>query len=126
MGDFTLAADLSDGAKVGVNPKVNNLMKPFREARYDLVWVIDATISVTPCVLGRMVDAFVARKGTDEENSLLIGDEDRRPPTRGDVGLVHQVPIAVVYQRTWGSLIEQAYLNTTHAKMYLSIVSAGV
>lgn len=98
-------------------------MEPFRQAKYDLLWVIDATITVTPHVLGRMVDAFVSRRGSDVENSPLISDDERPPPTRGQVGLVHQVPIAVVYQRTWGSLIEQAYLNSTHAKMYLSIVS---
>jgi ceramide glucosyltransferase len=114
---------LSDGTKVGVNPKVNNLMEPFRCAKYDLLWVIDATIAVSPHVLGRMVDAFVARPGTDIENSAPAGDGQRAPPAGGQVGLVHQVPIAVVYQRSWGSLIEQAYLNSTHAKMYLSIVS---
>jgi len=94
-------------------------MEPFRRAKYDLLWVIDATICTTPHVLGRMVDAFVSRP---KENSPL-GDSQRPAPVRGDVGLVHQVPIAMVYQRSWGSLIEQAYLNSTHAKMYLSIVS---
>jgi len=98
-------------------------MEPFRRAKYDLLWVIDATICTTPHVLGRMVDAFVSRPKTDVENSPLLNDSERPPPARGDVGLVHQVPIAVVYQRSWGSLIEQAYLNSTHAKMYLSIVS---
>lgn len=98
-------------------------MEPFRQAKYDLLWVIDATITVTPDVLGRMVDAFVPSRGFDVENAPLIADERRQPPKRGDVGLVHQVPIAVVYQRTIGSAIEQAYLNSTHAKMYLSIVS---
>lgn len=97
-------------------------MEPFARASYDLLWVLDATIATTPDVLGHMVDAFLARKG-DEESSPLVRDADRGPPQRGDVGLVHQVPTAVVYQATWGSLIEQAYLNTTHAKMYLSIVS---
>lgn len=113
-----------DTAKVGVNPKVNNLIEPFARAKYDILWVLDATISTTPDVLGRMVDAFIARKG-DEESSPLIGDEERKPPQRGEVGLVHQVPTAVVYNSTWGSLIEQAYLNSTHAKMYLSIVSVA-
>lgn len=109
---------------MGVNPKVNNLIEPFARASHDILWVLDATIATTPDVLGRLVDAFLSRQG-DEESSPLIGDGERRPPQRGDVGLVHQVPTAVVYQATWGSLIEQAYLNTTHAKMYLSIVSSG-
>ena len=52
---------------------------------------------------------------------MVVSDSARSPPTVGDVGLVHHVPYAVVYQKTWGSLIEQAFLNTTHAKMYLAI-----
>lgn len=109
-----------------MNPKVNNLMKPFKEAKYDLLWVVDATIAVTPGVLGRMVEAFLDSPSVpinDVECHPLIADEERAPPTAGQVGLVHQVPYAVVYEKTWGSLIEQAYLNSTHAKMYLSIVS---
>jgi ceramide glucosyltransferase len=72
-----------------------------------------------------MVDAFLARGG-DVESAPLIADDKRPPPSRGMVGLVHQVPTAVVYQPTWGSLIEQAYLNTTHAKMYLSINNVAI
>ncbi|KAK4687152.1 ceramide glucosyltransferase, partial [Tremellales sp. Uapishka_1] len=108
---------------VGVNPKINNLMAPFAEAKYDLLWVLDVTIAVTPGTLGRAVDAFLDTPRLDIESSPLMGDEMRHPPARGDVGLVHQVPFAVIYQKSWGSLIEQAYLNSTHAKMYLAIVS---
>lgn len=117
-----------DPEKVGVNPKVNNLMAPFKAAKHDLLWVVDATVAVTPGVLGRMVEAFLDSPDApinDVESHPLIADEERAPPSAGQVGLVHQVPYAVVYERTWGSLIEQAYLNSTHAKMYLSIVSDG-
>ena len=118
-----------DDRVVGVNPKVNNLMAPFEQAAYDLIWVIDATISVSPEAMGRTVDAFLgtsvssASWDRDVEATPLLSDNVRSPPQRGDVGLVHHVPFAVVYQKTWGSLIEQAFLNTTHAKMYLAIVS---
>lgn len=111
----------TDPAKVGVNPKVNNLMQPFHEAQYDLLWVIDSTVAVTEGTLGRMVDAWVLGAGADVENGAAYA-----PPTRGQVGLVHQVPIAVVYHRSWGSLIEQAFLNGNHAKMYLSINDVAV
>lgn len=76
-----------------------------------------------PGSLGRMVDAFLGNAlalSSDPESTPLLGEET--PPVRGDVGLIHHVPFAVVYQKTWGSLVEQAFLNTTHAKMYLAIV----
>lgn len=104
-------------------------MSSFSAAKYDLLWVLDATISIQPGALGRMVDAFLDNPlassafGNDLESTPLMGDDMRSPPTAGQVGLVHHVPLAVVYQKTWGSMIEQAFLNTTHAKMYLAIVS---
>lgn len=104
-------------------------MAPFEQAQYDLLWVIDSTISVAPGSLGRAVDAFLGTSASkssfdsDLESTPLMSDEMRNPPAAGDIGLVHHVPYAVVHQRTWGSLIEQAFLNTTHAKMYLAIVS---
>ncbi|KAL1410180.1 Ceramide glucosyltransferase [Vanrija albida] len=109
--------------QVGVNPKVNNLMQPFAEAQYDLLWVIDSTVAVTEGTLERMVDAWLAGAGAgvDVESGGAY-----TPPSPGDVGLVHQVPIAVVYNRSWGSLIEQAFLNGNHAKMYLSINDVAV
>jgi ceramide glucosyltransferase len=103
-------------------------MAPFEQAKYDLLWVLDSTISITPGTLGRAVDAFLGTSyssssfDADLESTLQTSDELRSPPQRGDVGLVHHVPFAVVYQKTWGSMIEQAFLNTTHAKMYLAIV----
>ncbi|OCF30818.1 ceramide glucosyltransferase [Kwoniella heveanensis BCC8398] len=119
--------------KIGVNPKVNNLIVPFSEASYDLLWVLDSTITVTPGTLGRSVEAFLSNitpyaSLNDPESSPLmsISDDERKPPMGGEVGLVHQVPVAVCYQKTWGSLIEQAYLNTTHAKMYLAINAIAV
>lgn len=128
-----------DPRQVGVNPKINNLMTPFAEAKYDLLWVIDSTISVVPGTLARAVDAFMGTSlssytsangdtgtfdaGGELEATPLLADESREPPQRGEVGLVHHVPFAVVHQKTLGSLVEMAFLNTTHAKMYLAIVS---
>ena len=103
-----------------MNPKVNNLLGAFEKAQYDLLWVVDATISSVPGILGRTVDAFLGPRG-DVEAAESVSDGKRSPPTRGEVGLVHHVPLAVAHQKTWGSLIEQAFLNTTHAKMYLAI-----
>jgi ceramide glucosyltransferase len=103
---------------VGVNPKINNLMSSFAEAQYDILWVLDATIAVQPGALGRMVDAFVNSPSPhlefdhDLESTALLSDDVRGAPTAAQ-------------RKTWGSLIEQAFLNTTHAKMYLAIVSVS-
>ena len=120
-----------DSRLIGVNPKINNLLAPFEQAQHDLLWIIDSTVSVTPGTLGRAVEAFLGTSfstrsfDSDLESTPLMSDDIRKAPTAGEIGLVHHVPYAVVHQRTWGSMMEQAFLNTTHAKMYLAIVRTG-
>ena len=99
--------------------KVNNLVGAFEEAQNDLLWIMDSTISVQPGSLGRAVQAMLPRMDIEAAPSTAY-----HTPERGDVGLVHHVPFAVLNQRSWGSLVEQAFLNATHAKMYLAIVSS--
>ncbi|CAK5280003.1 unnamed protein product [Mycena citricolor] len=96
---------------VGVNPKVNNLMRSYREAANDILWVIDSNVTVHPGTLARSVDA-------------LVGPPSTSPRKR--IALVHHVPIAVVTEPRLGSRIEEAFLNTNHAKMYIAINTAAI
>lgn len=91
---------------VGVNPKVNNLMRPYHLAKYDILWVIDSNIQVASGTMGRAVDA------------LLRNDRD---PSAKRIGLVHHVPFAWASERPWGSQLDEAFLNTNHAKMYIAL-----
>ncbi|KAK7064362.1 glycosyltransferase family 21 protein [Favolaschia claudopus] len=97
---------------VGVNPKVNNLMRSYRQAAHDILWVIDSNVTVHSGTLARSVDALVG------------------PPTptpgRRRIALVHHVPFAVVTESRIGSRIEEAFLNTNHAKMYIAINATAV
>lgn len=113
---------------VGVNPKINNLIEPFQQASHDLLWVLDATIAVTPEMLSRAVETFLDGKAgssasSEVEAPLMAKEAAMQPPSQGEVGLVHHVPFALLYQKALGSRLERAYLNTTHAKMYIAIVS---
>jgi ceramide glucosyltransferase len=89
---------------VGVNPKINNLMKPYHTAKYDILWVLDSNVQILPDALARSVDAL-------------------NRPLQRRVGLVHHVPIVATYELTAeiGTRIEQAFLNTNHAKMYIAL-----
>ncbi|KAL4070801.1 glycosyltransferase family 21 protein [Scleroderma citrinum] len=97
---------------VGVNPKVNNLVRSYREAAYDILWVIDSNISVAPGTLARSVD-------------ILCRDPSQNS-SRKRIGLVHHVPFAVVHENYLGAKVEEAFLNTNHAKMYLVINSIAI
>ena len=89
---------------VGVNPKVNNLVRPYREAANDILWVLDSNVLVHSGTLARSVDALTV-PGSSRKN----------------VALVHHVPFAFASGATLGSKIEEAFLNTNHAKMYIAI-----
>ncbi|KAJ7071189.1 glycosyl transferase family 21-domain-containing protein [Mycena amicta] len=94
---------------VGVNPKVNNLIRSYREAVHDILWVLDSNVTAHSGTLARSVDALV---GT--------------PNAPKRIALVHHVPFAVVTENRIGSRIEEAFLNTNHAKMYIAINTVAV
>ncbi|KAJ3515046.1 hypothetical protein NLJ89_g2006 [Agrocybe chaxingu] len=96
---------------VGVNPKVNNLMRPVRAAAYDILWVIDSGVVVDPGTLARSVDVLTGFP-TSQSNKTI--------------SLVHHVPFALIDEDKIGSRLEAAFLNTNHAKMYIAINTVGV
>jgi len=91
---------------VGVNPKVNNLVRPFRQAAHDILWVLDSGVLVDEGTLARSVGFLNT--------------------TTSSIGLVHHVPFALFDKAKIGSQLEGAFLNTNHAKMYIAINTVGV
>lgn len=94
---------------VGVNPKINNLVKPYRAARFDMLWIVDSNVQSSPHALRRAMAAFTPASSTSKA-----------------IGLVHHVPFPVWPDTDLGSRVEQAFLSTTHAKMYLAINEPAV
>ncbi|KAI9364417.1 glycosyltransferase family 21 protein [Zopfochytrium polystomum] len=88
---------------IGVNPKINNLIRGYESAKYDLIWVLDSNIWTDTKCMARSVDIMC----------------------QPNVGLVHHVPVGVDPLGP-GSLLERAFLNTAHAKMYTCINAANI
>ncbi|KAL7321078.1 Ceramide glucosyltransferase [Mucor circinelloides] len=88
---------------VGINPKINNMLESYKTAKYDILWVLDSNVHVDRDTLGRSVDQL-----------MLPG-----------IGLVHHLPIAV-QPANYAAEIEQTFLDTNHAKMYLAINGVGI
>ncbi|KAJ8594824.1 hypothetical protein M405DRAFT_729157 [Rhizopogon salebrosus TDB-379] len=97
---------------VGVNPKVNNLIRPYREATHDILWVIDSGVSVAPGTLARSVD--------------LLEPSTPTKLRKNRIALIHHVPFASAPEASLGARIEEAFLNTNHAKMYLAINTVSI
>ena len=92
---------------VGVNPKVNNLVRSYRKAAHDIIWVLDSNVMVDSGILARSVDALINPPPSNKSHKRIA--------------LIHHVPFAFVSEPRLGSRIEEAFLNTNHAKMYIAI-----
>ncbi|RUS33954.1 glycosyltransferase family 21 protein [Jimgerdemannia flammicorona] len=83
---------------VGSNPKINNLIRSYETAKHDILWICDSNVYVDRGTLGRSVDKL----------------------SKPGVGVVHHLPLAILPE-SYGAEVEQVFLNTNHAKMYLAI-----
>lgn len=84
--------------QVGINPKINNMIRGYDAGKYDIFWICDSNIYVNPGSLGRSVKHFA-------------------DPT---VGMVHHVPRAL-NPTTFGGTLESLYFASTHARQYIFI-----
>lgn len=106
----------------GVNPKVNNLLRPYQAAKYDILWVLDSQVTLQRSALRTSVYEMERSPPPSPSPSWL-----RRKAHGPRVGLVHHVPFGVdAHAQSLGSQVERVFLATTHAKMYLAINSFAV
>ncbi|KAJ3127509.1 hypothetical protein HK098_006287 [Nowakowskiella sp. JEL0407] len=83
---------------VGANPKINNLIRGFEIAKYDIIWTLDSNVRTEPGCLSRSVEAL----------------------SEPQVGLVHHLP-AIHRADSFASNLEWCYINSTHSKMYITL-----
>ncbi|KAJ9302840.1 CAZyme family GT21 [Paecilomyces variotii] len=134
--DPLLHGDSSDSYDLGPNPKIRNMSRAYREARGDIVWIIDCNVWVGKGVCGRMVDrlcGFGSDKGykykfvhhvpivvdVDEDNGL--GPERQsllHPQNKGNA--VEPSDVSTLL-RTAGGRLEELFMSSSHAKMYTAI-----
>jgi ceramide glucosyltransferase len=106
------------GNALGPNPKIRSMSRAYREAKGNIVWIVDCNVWVNKGTCGRMVDR-------------LCGYGGKRPNK-----FVHQLPIVVDVggtpgrprsehsKKTWatiGGRFEEAWLSAAHAKFYTAI-----
>uniref|UniRef100_A0A3B3ZUJ8 ceramide glucosyltransferase n=1 Tax=Periophthalmus magnuspinnatus TaxID=409849 RepID=A0A3B3ZUJ8_9GOBI len=105
--DFPVPANtvllcVSGGKKVGINPKINNLMPGYESAKYSLVWICDSGIRVKPDTLTDMTNQMTEK-----------------------VGLVHGLPY-VADRQGFAATLEQVYFGTSHPRSYISANVTGI
>jgi ceramide glucosyltransferase len=73
---------VKDRNALGPNPKIRNMSRAYREARGDIVWILDCNVWAGKGVCGRLVD-------------LLCGYKDGQQGKKQKYKFVHQTPVAV-------------------------------
>ncbi|KAJ5776979.1 hypothetical protein N7520_000225 [Penicillium odoratum] len=142
--DPLLRRDGSNVYTLGPNPKIRNMSRAYREAKGDIIWIIDCNVWVGKGVCGRMVDKLCgtgAKPGKkykfvhhlplavdvtgvnnlNEERQALL--DASRDPTAATDAMSSERPedgfgsmIA-----TGGGRLEELFLSSAHAKMYTAI-----
>lgn len=101
----------------GPNPKVNNLHKGYKNAKYDIVWVLDSNIYTNPQILRRSIFTL--------DNNLNNGT--RIPAwlsVKKTVKMVTHVPIVTSISNHfihWGGKLDEMFMSTSHAKFYVAL-----
>jgi ceramide glucosyltransferase len=121
-----------DAQNLGPNPKIRNISRAYREAKGDIVWIVDCNVWVAPGVTGRMVDKLLGLRPRGEKAT----------PYK----FVHQLPVVVDtvdlwasdgvsgpnlpwIDRVWnngGGRLDEMFMATTHAKFYSAINTVGI
>jgi ceramide glucosyltransferase len=121
---------------LGPNPKIRNMSRAYREAKGDLVWIVDCNVWIGAGSAGRMVDKLcgfrpdgaratpykfvhqlplvvdieTSTPQTAEEQSLLSKTTVQSPPPPPKKALLDH-----------GGRLEEMFMSTTHAKFYSAI-----
>ncbi|EGX87898.1 ceramide glucosyltransferase, putative [Cordyceps militaris CM01] len=130
---------------LGPNPKIRNISRAYREAKNDIIWIIDCNVWVSTGVLGRMVDRLsgFAPQGKVVQPykfvhhmPLVIDTEDygRDTATKeslststdpaNDIGTMENLGTKAWNQG--GGRLDEMFMATTHVKFYGAINSVGV
>lgn len=97
---------LQDGSlHLGPNPKIRNMSRAYREAKGDVVWIIDCNVWVSPYTCERMLDKLESNK------------------------FIHLLPLVVnvtptesgIPSNVFGGRLEEMFLSSSHAKFYTAI-----
>ncbi|KAI4246866.1 MAG: hypothetical protein LQ352_006290 [Teloschistes flavicans] len=136
--DPNLSGRSGDPYNLGPNPKIRNMSRAYREAKGDIVWIIDCNVWVDKTVAARLVDLLCGfapgNRGTKykfvHQLPLSIDLSDLSDPPYPS-HQSHPLPnpkntSAASNPAYFGGLLEEMFLSTSHAKFYTAISAVAV
>ena len=79
------------------------MIKGYRKAKSDILWVLDSNVSVAPTAIGVAVDLFENPK----------------------IGLIHHIPVSVHISQL-GGYLDALYMTAFHARVYSAVNSMKI
>ncbi len=121
---------------LGPNPKIRNMSRAYREAKGDILWIIDCNVWVSPYVAGRMVDLLCGftptapgRKYKFVHQLPLVVDVTSAAfaVTNDALSSGPQLPMIPMFPTDRaGGLLDEIFLSTSHAKFYTAIATVAI
>lgn len=138
----------ADEKSLGPNPKIRNMSRGYREAKGDMLWIMDCNVWVGTGVCGRMVDkisgfqhdgqgmkykfvhhlplavdvgfADLTVAGTLEEQRNLLDEASSIDSQSQETSSLRPTPESSLCN-SFGSRLDELFLSSSHAKFYTAI-----
>ena len=123
---------------LGPNPKIRNMSRAYREAKGDIIWIIDCNVWVSRSVAGHMVDGLCGftpnnngRKYKFVHQLPLVVDCWLSSNSPESTTLLSDLPstVSLTHPSSFlpdGSLLEETFFSTSHAKFYTAISTVAI
>jgi len=144
--DPNLSRNVGQESNLGPNPKIRNMSRAYREAKGDIVWIIDCNVWIGKGVAARMVDKLcgfrpdgrrvkpykfvhqiplvvdnVGASAAEESRGLLREDDE---DSAGSSQTPVNEPKGIL--STAGGRLEEMFMACSHAKFYTAINTVAV
>ncbi|KAK5038217.1 Ceramide glucosyltransferase [Exophiala sideris] len=136
-------------AHLGPNPKIRNMSRAYREAKGDLIWIIDCNVWVGPGICARTVDRVCGFTTTNKPatpyklvhhlpisvdvDNYSIGRKRTDSSAYDETSSTDLGQSSLVRSTAWtrninryGGRLEELFLSSAHAKMYVAINMVAV
>lgn len=119
-----------EGSELGPNPKIRNISRAYREAKGELIWIMDCNVWISRGVAGRMVDRLMGFQPDGAQTTPfrfvhllpLVVDVPAEP----DDDTIPTSSLWARISRLGGGRLDEMFMATSHAKFYGAINTVGV
>lgn len=154
--DPNLSGHGGETNNLGPNPKIRNMSRAYREAKGEVIWIVDCNVWLGKGVAGRMVDKLygfrpdgkratpykfvhqlplvvdnVGASASEETRGLLQGNENGQVTSTSTAAYDISCPprdesTVAEILRRGGGRLEEMFMSTSHAKFYSAINTVAI